>query len=101
MVVNKEAIMERLKGRIGEDTSDEALSLLEDVTDTLDELEKRASEDWKGKYEENDAYWRKRYQERFFTGQEPSEDTTVLDQDENEEPEKAPGEDLTLEDLLQ
>lgn len=42
-------------------TSDKGISLLEDITDSY----KTDGEDWKAKYEENDATWRKRYADRF------------------------------------
>lgn len=53
-MLDREKFFERIKERLGEDDSDEALSFLEDVTDTYDDLERRAAgdgEDWKGKYE--------------------------------------------------
>ena len=68
-MLDREKFFERIKERLGEDDSDEALSFLEDVTDTYDDLERRAAgdgEDWKGKYEALDGEWRKRYRERFF-----------------------------------
>ena len=52
-MLDREKFFERIKERLGEDDSDEALSFLEDVTDTYDDLERRAAgdgEDWKGKY---------------------------------------------------
>lgn len=62
--------MASIKSRIGEDTSDEAITLIEDVSDTLDDFSKRASDqtDWEKKYNENDEMWRKRYMERFEQG---------------------------------
>lgn len=69
-VKTREEILERFKSRLGENPDDETISFLEDVTDTLDDFEKRANgdgEDWKSKYEENDASWRKKYTERFFS----------------------------------
>lgn len=42
-------------------TSDKGISLLEDISDSF----KTEGEDWKAKYEENDATWRKRYADRF------------------------------------
>lgn len=74
-VKTREEILESFKTILGENPDDESVSFLEDVTDTLDDFEKRASgdgTDWKGKYEENDANWRKKYTERFFSdGPEP------------------------------
>lgn len=69
-VKTREEILESFKTRLGENTDDESISFLEDVTDTLDDFEKRANGDgidWKSKYEENDANWRKKYTERFFS----------------------------------
>lgn len=71
-VKTREEILESLKTRLGENTDDESISFLEDITDTLDDFEKRANgdgTDWKSKYEENDASWRKKYTERFFSGE--------------------------------
>lgn len=67
-VRTKEEILELIGERIGEDTSDEAISMIEDITDTLDDYQARVEEsgDWKSKYEENDAAWRARYKARFF-----------------------------------
>lgn len=65
-----EEILESFKTRLGENPDDDSISFLEDVTDTLDDFEKRANgdgTDWKSKYEENDANWRKKYTERFFS----------------------------------
>lgn len=60
-------IMEAIRKRIGEDTSDEAISLMEDVTDTFTDYETKVADktDWKSKYDEMDASWRKKYMERF------------------------------------
>ena len=68
-VKNKDEILEAIKTRVVDNTDDETISLLEDVSDTLTDLETRASgaEDWKTKYEENDKLWRERYTNRFFS----------------------------------
>ena len=67
-IISGEDLLKRISERIGEDNSDEALSLLEDASDTITDFERRESEDWKTKYEENDAEWRKKYRERFENG---------------------------------
>ena len=69
MVRTKDDLLSIIKERIGEGTSDEDISLIEDINDTYSDLETRISEsgDWKAKYEENDASWRKKYKDRFFT----------------------------------
>lgn len=67
-VKKKEEIINAIKERIGDDVSDAAISLLEDVTDTLSSFEKSSGDttDWKAKFEENDKQWRERYKERFM-----------------------------------
>lgn len=76
-VISKEDLLRRISERIGDDNSDEALSLLEDVSDTITDFEERDSEDWKTKYEENDAKWRKKYRERFENGEPDIEETSI------------------------
>lgn len=69
-VKTREEILAELKARVGEQTDDETIAFLEDVTDTLSDLETKAKgdgTDWKAKYEENDAKWRKKYTERFYS----------------------------------
>lgn len=62
-VLSKEDLIAKLNASFGENLSDDNISLLEDVSDTIDSFSEM--EDWKTKYEENDASWRKRYKERF------------------------------------
>lgn len=71
-VLDKETYMARLKEKIGEDTSDDTLTFIEDASDTYDDLLRRSEgkEDWEIKYKENDEAWRKKYRERFFSTQE-------------------------------
>ena len=82
-VISKEDLLKRISERIGDDNSDDALSLLEDLSDTIKDFEERNSEDWKTKYEENDAKWRKKYRERFENGEpdieEKKEKETTLE----------------------
>lgn len=96
---SKDEILEQIQSRFGEDTSDETISFLEDVTDTFTDLETRASgdgEDWKAKYEENDREWRQKYRDRFFSPEvNDNVGDTVIDTDlEDDEPPK------TYEDLF-
>ena len=95
MVKTKEDILKAIKDRIGEDTSDEAIAFLEDITDTLNDYENKTKDntDWKAKYEENDKTWRSKYRDRFFNGdvkdeieKESKKQVTEQDkEDENEE----------------
>lgn len=81
-------IMAKVRERIGEDDSDEAIGFIEDISDTLESFSN--AEDWKTKYEENDKKWREKYRDRFFTSKEEVED----DIEEPEEKEKKKFEDL-------
>lgn len=79
MILNKEQLFENIKKHFSEDTSDEALQLIEDITETVNDLD---SENWKNKYEECDKMWRQKYKERFF--QTPVEEPTKNDVEEPE-----------------
>lgn len=80
-VRSKEDLLSIIKDRIGESTTDEDISLIEDINDTYNDLETRVSEagDWKAKYEENDASWRTKYKERFFKA-EVKENAEISDE---------------------
>lgn len=82
-VRTKDELLEIIKGRIGDDSSDETISFLEDITDTLSDYEEKATnsdtEDWKTKYEENDKMWREKYRERFFSKEVKEEDEDFLE----------------------
>lgn len=69
-VRTREEILAQVRARLGEHTDDEAIAFLEDISDTISDLETKAKgdgTDWKTKYEENDAEWRKKYTERFYS----------------------------------
>lgn len=70
MVRSKEELLASIRGILGDNTSDEALALIEDTTDTLADLSGRIENagDWQKKYEDNDAEWRKKYRDRFYEG---------------------------------
>ena len=72
---------------IGETPDDRGLSLLEDISDTFESCSD--TEDWKTKYEENDAEWRKRYKERF-----EGKKVIIEEDDDNGKKEKTKFEDL-------
>lgn len=65
-VKTNEELMEQLKTKLGEDTSDDALSLMTDLRDTLQD--RSAGEDWHQKYDQLDSDWRKKYRDAFFNG---------------------------------
>lgn len=80
-------ILRGVKTLIGGEQTDEALELLEDIVDTFSEVSKDSTQDWKKKFEENDASWRKKYRDRFFA---------KPDEVESEEDEDSDGEDRKI-----
>jgi hypothetical protein len=67
MILTREELVSAVRNIFGEDSTDEQISFIENLSDTVSDFEERitTSGDWKTKYEENDANWRKRYTERF------------------------------------
>lgn len=71
MILSRDQYFERVHNIVGDDSTDESISLLEDLTDTYNDLENRAnadSENWEQKYNELNEQWKKRYKSRFFNG---------------------------------
>lgn len=71
------------------------ISMLEDITDTIDSLSSSENENWKTKYEENDAMWKEKYRNRFFGGGKDEEEDFI-----DEEDDKTPPKPMTFEDLF-
>ena len=94
MVLTKEEFLSKIKDRIGENPTDEDIAFVEDMTDTIDSLSQ--GDEWKKKFEENDAMWRKKYTERFFTPDKETEKET-----ENEPEEMKDEEEITIDDLFE
>lgn len=80
---------------IGNDTSDEALTLIEDITDTLNDANTSKGEYTKEKYEELDRSWRERYKERFLSG-----DTKLDPKDDEDDDTDNRDKPLRYEDLF-
>ena len=93
-VVSKESILESVKMMAGETPNDDAIALMENISDTYGDLESRVNdtEDWKTKYEENDKQWREKYTERFSSG--------CGEGDPDPMPKEEPPKIMTFEDLF-
>lgn len=79
-VLNRDEFLSTIRQYIGEGSDDKSLSFLEDMTDTYDSMYNLTKEEtsWKAKYEENDANWRNKYRERFYsneTNDEPEDES--------------------------
>ena len=86
-VKTREELLEAVKTRYDGDTSDEAMMFIEDISDTLNDLESKvhSSGDWERKYDELAV----KYKERFFEGKIDNNpnDNTDPDPDEYVAPE--------------
>lgn len=86
MIRTRDELLNAIKAVLPEDSTDEVLTLLEDVTDTLDSV--ADSEEWRAKYDDLDKSWRERYKARFFANPAENDAQEEADPDENvdEEP---------------
>lgn len=91
-VRTKDEILGMIGSRFSDDTSDEVLALVEDISDTLNDYESKTADqtNWKTKYEQNDAEWRQKYKDRFFQTSSDEDDS----QPDEDEPRKYTYEDL-------
>lgn len=98
-VLSRDEFFNKVQASVGTDTSDATMQFIEDMTDTYNDLETRATgdgENWKTKYEELDKSWREKYKRRFFTGKSE----LILDNDEKIEEEKK-AEEITVDELFE
>lgn len=87
MVLTREEFFEAINKRVGENTDDESLKFIEDMTDTYNSLGvDRSIEEWEKKYNDLDAEWRERYRRRFFEGKEDIVDENREDVEDESEP---------------
>ena len=84
-ILPRDEFFARIQEKIGDDTSEDSIAFLEDMTDTYNELEKNANGDgidWEAKYRENDEAWKKKYKSRFFHGGSTSAPGCMSEPDE-------------------
>jgi hypothetical protein len=82
-IKSKNEIMDKVKELIGEDTSDETLGFIQDLSDTLENGNSDRIQELERQVEETDSTWRKKYRDTFFSGKPDPE----MD-DEPDEPKK-------------
>ena len=95
MVKTKEEMLAEIKAYIGDRTDDETVSLVENVTDTLSDMEKNGNAE--ARVKEVDDMWRAKYMERFFDGDKEKKNIEVEEDEETEEKDKS--EKITIDDL--
>lgn len=85
-IKSKDDLIASIKAVIGDDTTDESLTLLEDVSDTFTSFENETKDktDWKAKYNELDSSWRKKYRDRFMNG--PADEDDFSEEEERKVP---------------
>ena len=106
MIVTKEELIQSITKLIGETPDDEALSVLENVTDTISDYEEKNKTDWKEekakleqKIKDTDSEWRKKYTARFMQGTE-HHDNDEVDDDLEKEKNQRDAENITIDDLF-
>ena len=99
-VLSRDDFMKAVKGLAGDSADDNTLTMIENFTDTYNDLETRASDttDWKTKYEQNDNEWREKYKARFFEGKEGTDPNEVLRKQKEDITDD--GKDISFDDLF-
>lgn len=82
-IKSRDEILAAVRASVADDTSDAALELMADISDTLDDL---TSNDYKTMYENNDRMWRQKYRDRFMSGGDKDPDDDDDDDDGNVPP---------------
>ena len=93
MKLSKEELLEKVKVYVGDRTDDETISLIEDISDSMEVSD--GGENWKEKYEELDNEWREKYIARF------SEPSAVKEDEIEDELEVEPTESNSFDDLFE
>ena len=95
----KDEILASIRAKIGDSTEDDDLKLLEDISDTFDDLSQQVANagDWKTKYEENDKAWKQKYRDRFFNKEADEE---IERHNEEQEHDDEPPKKLTFDALF-
>ena len=73
MVRTKEELLQSIRNKLGDSTDDESLSIIEDVSDTMDSFNSDGK-DWKAEAEKIDNEWRQKYHDRFFNPPQKEDD---------------------------
>lgn len=77
-VLSKDELLEKTRSLLGDRTDDEAITFIEDVTDTYDSISGSKSgyteEEVTAKVNEVEEKWRKKYRDRFFGNGDDDDD---------------------------
>lgn len=96
-VKSKDELLQSVKGLLGDTPSDEGITLLEDISDTLDnstggssDEDKKTIEELQKKVKEVDDNWRKKYTERFMKPSNDNPDDEPNEDDSEEQEDNSP-----------
>lgn len=100
-VLSKKDFLARVNAIIGDNPTDENIALLEDFTDTYNDLETLSKDgaEWKKKYEDNDKQWRKKYVDRFNNADETEQEDEEQEDEKTEE--EIEQENVTIDSLFE
>ena len=96
-ILNRDDFFARINSVVSDNSSDEAISFVEDMSDTYNALASQNEEaaEWERRYHENDEAWRKKYQNRFFRG-----DAEIIGETSTGD-EEIPPDEVTIDDLFE
>ena len=94
MVKTKEEIMKEIRDYIGDRADDQTIALVENISDTIDDY--AAHGDYDEKLMAVEAEWRRKYIDRFMTGDKTNPEVEV---EKTEDDEKEKAEEIKIEDL--
>lgn len=98
MKKSKADIISELKAFIGDNNSDEAISLIENVSDSINENDE--TEELRRQLEEQDKAWRQRYIDRF-NNEESEETKKIINVDNGDDSDDSNDKPLTYENLFE
>ena len=94
MVKTKDEIMEEIRAYIGDRSDDQTISLIENISDTIDDY--AAHGDYDEKLMAVEAEWRRKYIDRFMNG---GENKNEVEDEKTSDEEKGKSEEIKIEDL--
>lgn len=95
-IKSKEELLSSIRTVLGDNTDDNSLAIIEDISDTYDDMDTKSKgdgKDWKAEATRIDKEWRQKYHDRFFN---PHDDKDVDPLD----PEEVKPKTLRFEDLF-
>lgn len=108
MKLTREELMNAVASIVGDRTDDEAITFVENVTDTFDaysstelEIANATIDELTQKVADTESAWRKKYMDRFYAGSDEEANPSNQPNTEEEEETALDGEDITVEDLFE